>query len=150
MTAAPRVLGFNHVNVSVRDMDASLAFWRDGLGLELMGRGRVAYPHLDVIVGHPDTDIEWAELRLPTGLVELFRYHAPAGTPVDTAVVNPGTTHVCLEVDDVAAMTDRLHARGYRSAAPAPVRIPFGDWEGWDCVYFADPDGLTVELVQRP
>lgn len=148
--AQPQVIGFNHVNVSVRDMDAALRFWQDGLGLALMGRGRVTYDHLDAIVGQAGTDIEWAELRLPTGLVELFTYHAPRGTPVDTTVTNPGTAHVCLEVDNIDGMTRRLHDMGYRSESPAPVRIPVGDWDGFRCIYFKDPDKFTVELVERP
>ncbi len=131
-------------------MDASLAFWRDALGLELLGRGRVQYRHLDVIVGQDGTDIEWAELRLPTGIVELFAYHAPRGTPIDNTVINPGTAHVCLEVDDAAAMTERLHRQGYRSHSTDPVRIPGGDWADWLSIYFVDPDGFTVELVQHP
>lgn len=145
-----KVVGFNHINVSVRDMDAALRFWQEALGLELLGRGRVRYQHLDVIVGQDGSDIEWAELRLPTGLVELFRYHAPTGVPIDTTVINPGTAHVCLEVDDVRAMTSRLQRMGYRSEAAQPVRIPTGDWADWLCIYFHDPDGFTLELVQRP
>src|SRR5438132_8867713 len=39
----PRVLSFNHFSATVEDMDRALGFWRDLLGLELLGRGVVEY-----------------------------------------------------------------------------------------------------------
>lgn len=140
----------NHFNVSVADMDEAIAFWRDGLGLVLTGRGTVTYPHLDVIVGLTDTTIEWAELDLPSGgLIELFRYVAPAGSAVEPTVNRPGTTHVAFEVDDIDAQLEQVRPYARRVVAD-PVTIPFGDWEGWRCVYLEEPNGVTVELVQRP
>jgi catechol 2,3-dioxygenase-like lactoylglutathione lyase family enzyme len=144
------VTRINHFNISVRDMDEALRFWEEGLELPLKGRGRVRYPHLDVIVGLPDSDIEWAELALPDGaLIELFRYHSPTGEPVDPSVQNPGTTHLCLEVDDLDDRVRRLRSLGYPPVSD-PVTIPFGDWAGWLCVYLREANGVTIELVQSP
>ena len=39
----PRITGFNHFSAAVSDMDGALGFWRDLLGLELLGRGVVEY-----------------------------------------------------------------------------------------------------------
>lgn len=145
------VIGLNHFSVSVADIDASLRFYQDLLGLTLTGRGRVQYPHLDQIVGHQDTDIEWAELEVPGGgMLELFRYHHPQGRPVDPAVINPGTTHLAFTVDNIHSLTQRLQAEGAETASGEPVQIPFGDWEGWLDLYVKDPDGVTIELSQHP
>ena len=144
------VTAFNHFNVSVADLDRALRFWRDGLGLTLTGRGTVTYPHLDTIVGLAGTTIEWAELDLPGGgIIELFRYHRPAGEPVEPAVNRPGTTHLALEVDDLDEHLRRLAPHARRIVAE-PVTIPFGDWAGWRSVYVEEPDGVTVELLERP
>lgn len=146
-----RVRGFNHFNVSVADMDRSLEFWQGLLELDLLGRGTVRYPHLDEIVGLAGTEIEWAELQLPAGgLIELFRYHQPPGERRVHAVNDSGTTHLCLEVDGLDEVVDRLRGGGTPILSDRPVRIPFGDWEGFRCVYVKDPDGITLELVQRP
>jgi catechol 2,3-dioxygenase-like lactoylglutathione lyase family enzyme len=143
-------LRMNHVNVSVLDMDAAVAFWREGLGLRLTGRGTVEYDHLDAIVGMPDTTIEWAELEVGDGtLVELFRYHNPQGTPVDPTVTNPGTTHFAFEVDELDVVTARLASMDVAMASSAPITIPFGDWAGWRCIYVREPNGVTVELLER-
>jgi catechol 2,3-dioxygenase-like lactoylglutathione lyase family enzyme len=147
----PEVEGFNHFGVTVSDMDRALVFWRDLLGLELLGHGVVEYDHLDLIVGLSATRIEWAELALPGGgLIELFRYRRPIGQPLDGAVNDPGKTHLCLEVKDLDGMLRRLHSGGTSSACPVPVEIPKGDWRGFRCVYVFAPDKVVVELVERP
>jgi catechol 2,3-dioxygenase-like lactoylglutathione lyase family enzyme len=65
-------------------------------------------------------------------------------------VNDPGKTHVCLEVDDLDGLLAKLHAAGIRSAHPAPVEIPRGDWRGFRDVYVYAPDEVVVELVERP
>lgn len=147
----PEITRFNHVGVTVTDMDSALDFWRDLLGLTLLGRGVVEYEHLDHIVGLAGTRIEWAELALPGGgLVELFRYLSPGGRRLGGEVNDAGKTHFCLEVKDLDGLLERLHRAGVRSAYPAPVEIPKGDWRGFRCVYVFAPDDVVVELVERP
>jgi lactoylglutathione lyase len=150
--SAGHIVGLNHVSVTVRDMERSLAFWRDGLGLQLTGRGVVEREHLDRIVGLQRSVIEWAELALPNGMVELFRYTRPAGSehirshrPND-----PGSVHVCLEVKGIDALLAALRGRGYESRSPTAVTIPDGDWAGWRDVYVESPDGVIVELSEQP
>jgi catechol 2,3-dioxygenase-like lactoylglutathione lyase family enzyme len=146
-----RVLAFNHFSATVADMDRALGFWQDSLGLELTGRGVVEYEHLDRIVGLPGTKIEWAELKIAGGgLVELFRYLNPPGTPVTGQVNDPGRTHLCLEVENLDGFTARIHAAGYRTVSPEAVTIPRGDWLGFRSIYVMAPDEVVVELVERP
>ncbi len=146
-----QVLAFNHFNVTVSDMDRSLAFWSDLLGLHLLGRGIVEYPHLDQIVGLEDTRIEWAELALPSGgMIEVFRYHRPVGSAVRPRIPDPGCTHVCLEVDGLDQLVERLRDAGVTTRSRRAVQIPFGDWKDVKSIYVQDPDGVTVELIENP
>ncbi|MXV90172.1 MAG: hypothetical protein F4121_12435 [Acidimicrobiia bacterium] len=146
-----QVVAFNHFNVTVSDMDRSLAFWRDLLGLDLLGRGIVEYPHLDEIVGLPNTRIEWAELALPGGgMIEVFRYQRPAGSAVRPQIPDPGCTHVCLEVEGLDRLVERLREAGVNTRSRRAVRIPFGDWKDVKSIYVQDPDGVTVELIEKP
>lgn len=142
----------SHVGLTVRDLDASLAFWRDDLGLRELGRGVVEWEHLDRIVGLDGTTIEWAELAFPGGgVLELFTYRRPAGDPLPSGGVNrPGTTHICLEVDEIERVVERLTAAGYQARSRELVTIPRGDYKGFKCIYFLDPDGVTLELNERP
>jgi len=142
----------NHVGLTVSDLDRAINFFRDVIGLDLAGSGEVAYPHLDEIIGIGTTQLRWAELTIPgEGLLELFQYIEPRGVDrSDQRTCDPGTAHVCFECDDVAAVLDRAIEAGYRARTSQPVRIPFGDWEGWLCVYVVGPDSTTIELVERP
>ena len=147
----PKIVGFNHFSATVADMSRALGFWRDLLGLELLGQGVVEYQYLDQIVGLDGTRIEWAELALPGGgLIELFHYLSPAGRPLAGGVNDPGKTHLCLEVEELDGLLATLHAAGVSSASPEPVEIPRGNWQGFRCGYVFAPDGVVVELVERP
>jgi lactoylglutathione lyase len=141
----------NHVSVTVARLDRALAFYEGLLGLEVLGRGDVAHPHLDEIVGVGPTRIRWAELAIPGGLMlELFEYIEPEGVPLEQRPCDPGAMHICLEVEALDTLVERLHGDGIATRSPAPVRIPLGDWEGYRSIYVIDPDGITVELLERP
>ncbi len=146
------VTRLNHVAVTVADMDRALAFWRDTLGLHLIGRGTVRKRHLDEIVGLTGTEIEWAELQVPGGaLIELFCYLEPRGADTLPAAPNDrGATHVCLEVTGIDELFTTIVAGGYATRSAAPVEIPEGDWRGWRDLYVESPDGVIVELSEAP
>ena len=141
-----------HVGLTVRDLDTSLAFWRDHLCLRELGRGLVEWEHLDRIIGLDGTQIEWAELELPGGaILELFAYRRPAGAPLPPGGMNrPGMTHICLEVDHIERVVERLAAAGYQARSRELVTIPRGEYKDFKCIYFLDPDGVTLELSERP
>ena len=141
----------NHLSLTVADLDASLAFWHDVLELALLGRGVAEYEHLDRIIGVGHTRIEWAELSIPGGtILELFHYLEPKGQPVSPEPSDPGSTHVCLEVEGLDRLVARIRQAGYPTRSPEPVEIPFGDWKGFRDIYVSDPDGAIVELTEAP
>jgi catechol 2,3-dioxygenase-like lactoylglutathione lyase family enzyme len=63
---------------------------------------------------------------------------------------DPGTNHLALRVDDVDAVYARLLAAGVTAPGSPTTITAAGPWNGARCVYVEDPDGRTVELVQRP
>ena len=142
----------SHVGLTVRDLDTSLGFWRDHVRLRELGRGLVEWEHLDRIVGLEGTQIEWAELELPGGAVlELFAYWRPRAAPLPPGGMNrPGMAHICLEVDHIEQVVERLTAAGYQARSRELVTIPRGAYKDYKCIYFLDPDGVTLELSQRP
>ncbi len=132
----PRIKSIDHVAVLVSDMDASLAFWRDGLGMDL-GQLRDAPEEQARIAFLPVGEAE-IELVLPTTSDSgIAKYLAKRG---------PGMHHICLEVDDLDGMLKQLKARGIRL-------INEQARTGTDGVRYAfvHPDsagGVLVELYQ--
>jgi catechol 2,3-dioxygenase-like lactoylglutathione lyase family enzyme len=146
-----RITGVDHVGITVSDVDRSLGFWRDLLGLVVTGRGVVEWEHLDRLVALSGTKIEWCELALPGGgKVELSRYHRPIGDAVSPGEENePGRSHVSLLVDDLTEMLAMLRSNGVCARTNDPVDIPLGAYEGGKAAYVFDPDGVELELIER-
>lgn len=146
-----RQIRLDHVSVTSADLDRSVAFYCDLLGLPLIGRGESGEPELGAILGMPGVRLLWAEVDLGAGqLLELLQYLSPDGEPLTTDPTRPGGTHLGLRVPDI----DALHLRLSQAGIPLrskPVEIhEKGDWLGVRCLYASDPDGVTVELVERP
>lgn len=143
------VKALDHVAITSGDLDRSLRFYGDVLGLRIRDQGHTTDGEIADITGIGGARVRWADLHLPNGQVlELLHYLAPAGTAVTTADNDPGATHISLSVDDI----DAAHAYLVRAGVPvrsAPVALNEpGDWSGARCFYASDPDGITVELIE--
>ena len=65
-------------------------------------------------------------------------------------VCDHGAGHLCLYVDDVGGLFDKLVGLGFRARSSSVVDIDSGPNAGARSCYVADPDGYPVELFQRP
>jgi catechol 2,3-dioxygenase-like lactoylglutathione lyase family enzyme len=83
-------------------------------------------------------------------VVELLQYLEPRAAPGAAGPNAPGVAHIGFEVPDLARALERLAAAGTPVRSARPVRLHGGEWDGVTCVYATDPDGLTVELLERP
>ena len=140
-----------HTGLTVRDLERSLAFYRDVLGMELVFRQEKQGGYLAEIVGYPDAHVRMAHLAFPgdTHRIELFEYVAPSprGQPGEPRDV--GITHVCLVVEDIQSLHRRLEDAGVAFYS-APVAVDTGANAGGWGLYLRDPDGITLELFQPP
>jgi glyoxylase I family protein len=145
------VLGIDHAGITVTSIPAALGFYRDLLGLRVTDEGEDSGPELDAITGLSGVRIRYAELDLGGGqLLEVIQFVPPEGLRVAQRPVDPGASHLALRVDDVDTLCTRLAAAGVTiSGRPTTITAP-GAWHGARCVYVEDPDGRTVELVERP
>jgi catechol 2,3-dioxygenase-like lactoylglutathione lyase family enzyme len=141
----------HHFNFTVADMDRSLGFWRDTLGLEVLNDWVSEAGYLAEINGYPKVRMRLAFLKLPgtEAKLELIQYLEPPGAPRDLPTNVPGAAHLCFDVPDIQAAYEELRARGVRFRS-APVEITSAANRGARGVYLVDPDGITVELRQPP
>ncbi len=141
----------HHTGYTVADLDRSLAFYRDLLGLEQVGAQEKRGGYLARIVGYEDAHVRMAHLRVPgdSALLELFEYLAPAGaSPGRLEPRDVGTQHLCFTVDDLAAVHAELVERGVDTFFSPPVEVDTGANRGGFALYLRDPDGIPVELFQ--
>ncbi len=146
------MLSTAHVSFTVEDIERSLGFYRDTLGMELVGRMERVGEDISRIVAFEDAHLKIAFLELPRGggmQLELIEYVSPRGHPIDRRTCNSGSAHICFMVEDIHSVYETLKARGVRFKSE-PVAILTGVNRGGYAMYFLDPDGNTLELVQRP
>jgi methylmalonyl-CoA/ethylmalonyl-CoA epimerase len=98
----PAVKKINHIAILVDDLEATVQFWQEALGLEVSHTEDI--PGEGAITAFLPTGDSEIELVKPTSDDSgLARYLEKRG---------PGMHHICLEVDDIAGMLARLKAIG--------------------------------------
>ena len=141
----------HHTGLTVRDLDASLGFYRDLLAMDVLFEAEREGGYFGAIVGYPDARVRMAHLAFPGSehRLEIFQYirPAPRGDPGEPRDV--GITHVCLAVEDIGPLYERLLAARVEFTSP-PVLVDQGVNAGGYGVYLRDPDGIIVELFQPP
>jgi catechol 2,3-dioxygenase-like lactoylglutathione lyase family enzyme len=147
----PEILGAHHTSFTVANLDRSLEFFRDWLGLEVVFTREVSDAYFSRIVGIPGCRVKAALLRLPGGAhhIELFEYLSPSGHPHQPRPCDPGSSHLSFLVDDLPALHARLCTQGVAFVSE-PVRIEAGPNAGGYGVYLRDPNGILIELFQPP
>jgi glyoxylase I family protein len=133
-------------------MERSLRFYRDGLGLQVVIDRVAEDDYLREVNGVASRAIRIVYLAVPDSefRVELLEHrgiqrHPKRGRPCD-----PGVTHMGFYVEDVIAIVGRLQARGYKGRSEEPVTITAGPYRGARSFIMTDPDGMLVELFQKP
>jgi catechol 2,3-dioxygenase-like lactoylglutathione lyase family enzyme len=147
-----RLCGVHHVGLTVGDIERSVGFYRDLLGLTLIRRRSAAAPYLEQQTGFRGVHLEVASFQpIAAGGpgLELVQYVSHPAEPADSATNRAGNSHVCFRVDDIAQAYECLRAQGVRFRS-APVAITTGPNQGGFVVYLSDPDGYIVELFQPP
>jgi catechol 2,3-dioxygenase-like lactoylglutathione lyase family enzyme len=137
----------HHVGITVRDLEASLAWYERMFGLrpEFVAEG--SGPELSAAVGVPDARLRFAFLRFGSCVVELLHYDNDREDAADRSSADVGSMHVCIDVPDIHQSYEDLRAKGAEFLAP-PLHIEDGPLEGCWFVYFKDPNGVTLELFQ--
>jgi catechol 2,3-dioxygenase-like lactoylglutathione lyase family enzyme len=148
MDPMSRIRRFDHVGITVADLDTVTAFFV-GLGFEVEGtRMFVEGEFLDTVIGIPDSRTEIVMLRPPDNgtRLELSRFIRPNHEPGSPgAMANElGLRNVAFEVDNLQAVVDRLAGDGYGLVGG------IGQYEHiWRMAYVRGPEGIIVSLAER-
>ena len=121
----------HHAAIICADYEVSKRFYTQTLGLEVLAENyREARQSFKL------------DLALPDGSqIELFSF--PGAPPRPSYPEARGLRHLAFTVDDVVRCKAELEAKGL---AVEPVRVD--EYTGKRFVFFADPDGLPLELYE--
>lgn len=140
------IKGIEHAGLSVSDLERSIAFYRDIMGLEVI---RVLEPSdglpLDKVVGLPGCKARIAHLQSENAMLELFEYQEPKGRPIpqDHTQADNGFIHIGFTSTDARADYKVMQEKGVQFVGE-PVEIRPGVW----IFYFYGPDGEVCEMRQ--
>ena len=152
--------GISHIAICVRDMEKSLRFYRDLLGMkviydrmERIGRGAGGGPAL---YDRPEQEkrravhLHYGE-GAAAGSIVLSQAPAPAsGNAIKLDQI--GISHFAWLVDDVRAVADKLKSAGVKFLVPPVESAAAGLGQDASTKYvtclFEDPDGVILQLDQ--
>lgn len=136
----------HHSAICVRDLDASLRFWRDGLGFAVL-MDHEFEGEWPTLLRAPDRHLRAVFLGDPArpdaGIVELVDLGDVPGAAPDTGAASEGFLLLSV-MTDVEAALDRLAELGLGGE---PRRISS---HGIAMAVVTAPDGTEVELVDTP
>ena len=122
-----------YAGIRVTDLERSVRFYTEGLGLKETGRGRMSHGG------------EFIGLQDPNTMQQLELNWYPNDSPYNTPYsVGEGLDHLGFEVDDAPAAYRRLLRLG-----ATPAIEPWLEQDRYWIGYVRDPDGLWIE-VQSP
>jgi catechol 2,3-dioxygenase-like lactoylglutathione lyase family enzyme len=133
----------HHVGITVKDLDASIRFYHDVLGLQFSNEPSPWFDgeELGKAVGVPGGALRQVSLLLGDTTLELLEYRSPPSETTGPLASNSlGASHVAFQVDDI-------EAKGIAFYSDVNA-VDEGVLAGWRWVYFEDPDGYPLELVE--
>lgn len=142
------------VAITVEDADRSIAFYSSVLFFEKVSDVQASGPAVERLLGVAGARIRVVTMRLGAERIELLEYLAPKGRPVpaDTRSNDRWFQHVAIIVNDIDQAYLWLRRHKVALVSPEPQRLP--DWNpnagGIRALYFKDPDGHALEILQFP
>jgi methylmalonyl-CoA/ethylmalonyl-CoA epimerase len=134
----PEIKRIDHVAILVDDVEKTLSFWRDALGIQMTHmqevpaeKSRIAFLPLG------DSEIELVQPT--TDDSGLVRYLEKRG---------PGMHHICLEVDDIEGMLAQLRDKGVQLINESPQTGSGG--KRYAFIHPKSANGVLVELYEFP
>lgn len=129
----PGVLVYDHVAITVSDLQAAKAYYTGLLEFPVIGR----------LIFNDERGFEITNVKAGSSVIELFSFSAPTipapWNPDETVL---GLKHLGLLVDKVDPMADRLKAAGVRF-----ISQPTDALGGVRTSFFYGPDDIALELI---
>lgn len=147
----------HHTNISVTDLERSIAFYRDVLGYRVTMRSAVDRPEFQryTHIG-PETTGEMAMMQTGddphVGTIELVQWSPPHPNPTPPKRAgDPGVWLIAVRVleETLEDVRERMRGHGVEPWSDI-IEIPLEGYPPFRGMVIEDPDGLAIELIQLP
>lgn len=140
--------------ILVRDLDRSVRFYADVLGLnETRLDTTIRDPRASVLLGHPADSIQKVRIIKsdgpPLGMIGLFEISPlPSNDVIPSGSARIGETCLVFYVQDLATLEARLAEAGAEIVGPA-TEISIREGHSSREMIFRDPDGVLINCIER-
>lgn len=145
--------GIYHVGLTVSDLDRSVAFYRDVLGLEYQGEILMEGKETDALFCRENCTARVAYLNGSRAVdappIELIQFVGSEIVQAQPSLFETSISEVCLQTDDIDSAYQHLIDHGV-TCLSEPQCFDFSK-QGFGkskALYFLDPDRIVLELMQ--
>ena len=143
------MIGLRHIGIVVIDIERSLQFYRDLLGLKIIKDQEEYGDYIDKFTGIKGVRVRTVKMKTEGGgLIELLQYYSHPSSNImcqDRKMTEIGCSHFALTVKNIDDIYHKLLLSGIRFYSE-PIPSP----DGYAKVAFCkDPDGVLIELVEE-
>jgi methylmalonyl-CoA/ethylmalonyl-CoA epimerase len=127
----------SHIGIAVENLEGAKKFFEDNFSLHSSKKesfGELLFS----FISFEDAGARLELLQSTTDEGQMAKFIGKRG---------PGIHHIALEVDDVQAELDRLHAKGIQLINPKPYRNAHQELVAF--VHPKSTGGILIELIQR-
>jgi catechol 2,3-dioxygenase-like lactoylglutathione lyase family enzyme len=139
------IKNIRHTGIVVTDLGASLHFYRDLLGFQIVIQMEESGNYIDNILSLRNAKVTTIKMVSPDNqMIELLKYHSHPKEQKSLEICDIGITHIAFTVEDLDKEFERLKGEGVPFNTP-PQLSP----DGYAKVTFCRaPEGSLIELVE--
>jgi catechol 2,3-dioxygenase-like lactoylglutathione lyase family enzyme len=133
-----------HVGLTVRNLEASMRFYRDVAGMTVESDFALVNGGFAKLTRNPAAAIKVVHLRAGSFQLQLVEYTSGGGTAQSIHHNNIGSPHMSFNVEDVEAKYREVQAQPWAKIISDIVEVV----PKVRSFYAQDPDGVPVEFIQ--
>ena len=138
------VQALNHIGLSVLDLEKSVKFYTEVMGMEIDYRAYHEGRRISEVVGVDDAVLNICVVKRGPCRIELIEYSHRLESGTHKKQNEPGLIHISFAVSDVDAIYERIKSLGYEfNSKPMVTRE-----KGPKICYFKGPDNVIIELYE--
>ncbi len=142
-----------HIGITVRSLETSVAFYRDVLGLRFVGELTMQGEETDKLFCSTNCEVKIAYLNGSEELlappIELIQFQSEECQAEEPSLKRTSISEICFRVEDIEEVYANLKSKGVEFLSePQFFDFTKDGFTKSKAVYFKDPDGIILELMQ--
>ena len=135
-----------HVGIGVRDLEKTVKFYTELMGMETLGRAHNIGEKISRVVGVKDAELAVCHVGKGDLRLELIDYknEKKKARSCNKEQDEPGILHIAYAVTDIDKEYEKIKAHGYEFNSPPMVARENGP----KICYFKGPDDVIIELFE--